>query len=969
MTRNIQQPNTNSSSTQIVEVPTAAGFNAGDLVYYQNGDYKGLPSLTGPTSGNFPLIQTVPNIASSESSSVFTSYGATAYSGVANGKFAAVLTNGNIAQVWMNDATATPYFRVVDSTGAQVVAPTQISASIMGASYASITVAALTGGGFVVCWYQTTYAVQYAIYTNAGAVTTASAADATLGTAATGSIPALIALPNGGFFIAVKASTTSVKTRAYGSTGTGTYAAITTTWTTLSSAIPPVALAARSDSSVLVYDVTTTNFRYYIYDATGALLVTAATFTSTLGSTSYPTRIVDAAVLSDGTTFVLVYQAGNAATTNAVNNCFKLLPTGNTLGAETAIPYQNLSTGSLSSYALPNLVQVQALSAGGFIFVFTDCYQQMQYAFFNSSGVVQSGSNATGILPKNVQQTYVAPLKPITMLEVGSNINVYWYPMPYNTAGSSSAAGIRLSMSFLQINKTTYATVLNSNSTALTSTALGVSATYTGGSPSGSKPTNMAFAQGTTGNLTQLVTAGTVVLSQTVLDSGGACNSLASCTLPNGNIVVVWARSGTIYTAYINGTTGAVIRAATANGVAVVAATATDNSTISICALTNNIVVIATQNGTGTNLYLTAINVTTGSYINQVSPNGGDVAVMPNYAIAALSNGNLVCVWQNDVAYGPATGQVYAQIFTSGLVNVGSASIVSAVTTLTNIFVAGNGSGGFAFGLWNGGNFIYYTVAVLGSTYSSSAGQSLASYASGPLPGGMVSNLDSDMLYFWYKSSGATSQQVFSNGQNSVSAITFGSSVLGQYKYITGGLNGFGYYCAAYTSTTSNLVLAPLGPTMVNNVTTPFGSGNNPNANITWSSATDPMLSMTPAVGPYIAVVGRNSSSYVTIGIYNATGFYSVVPVTAGVTPSGTTYAINPTSTSSSTTVPNTVLAGVAATTTAAGTAGQLIINGPAQLNSSYPASNTGAFDYTGQGVNGVKGVYNGRNINLQGNS
>ena len=88
--------------------------------------------------------------------------------------------------------------------------------------------------------------------------------------------------------------------------------------------------------------------------------------------------------------------------------------------------------------------------------------------------------------------------------------------------------------------------------------------------------------------------------------------------------------------------------------------------------------------------------------------------------------------------------------------------------------------------------------------------------------------------------------------------------------------------------------------------------------------------------------------------------------VTSGVTQSNT-ISINPTAnvTSNATAI----LAGVALTNASAGSTGQVQINGFATLNSNYTNTAAGAFDFTGQAIDGVRGIYNGKIINLQGNS
>jgi hypothetical protein len=63
------------------------------------------------------------------------------------------------------------------------------------------------------------------------------------------------------------------------------------------------------------------------------------------------------------------------------------------------------------------------------------------------------------------------------------------------------------------------------------------------------------------------------------------------------------------------------------------------------------------------------------------------------------------------------------------------------------------------------------------------------------------------------------------------------------------------------------------------------------------------------------------------------------------------------------------VFSGVAATTATAGSTGQVIVNGAAQLNANYTSTSSGVVDHQGAGVNGIRGTFNGRLINMQGNT
>jgi hypothetical protein len=78
-------------------------------------------------------------------------------------------------------------------------------------------------------------------------------------------------------------------------------------------------------------------------------------------------------------------------------------------------------------------------------------------------------------------------------------------------------------------------------------------------------------------------------------------------------------------------------------------------------------------------------------------------------------------------------------------------------------------------------------------------------------------------------------------------------------------------------------------------------------------------------------------------------------------------------STSSSLSIQNTILSGVAGSTASAGSSAPIITNGQAVLNSNYSASTpVQSFDYqlpNGTGIQGVKGTISGRNVTLFGNN
>jgi hypothetical protein len=124
---------------------------------------------------------------------------------------------------------------------------------------------------------------------------------------------------------------------------------------------------------------------------------------------------------------------------------------------------------------------------------------------------------------------------------------------------------------------------------------------------------------------------------------------------------------------------------------------------------------------------------------------------------------------------------------------------------------------------------------------------------------------------------------------------------------------------------------------------------------------------VTPLTGNNCLITFRNTSNYPAYIIVNGSASTATYVVVAGTTVS----SLVPVASigNSSTVGISGVFAGVALTTASAGSTGQLAINGPVLLGSSYTTTATGAFDSTGNAVSGVKGTFNGRSVNLQGNS
>jgi len=132
---------------------------------------------------------------------------------------------------------------------------------------------------------------------------------------------------------------------------------------------------------------------------------------------------------------------------------------------------------------------------------------------------------------------------------------------------------------------------------------------------------------------------------------------------------------------------------------------------------------------------------------------------------------------------------------------------------------------------------------------------------------------------------------------------------------------------------------------------------------VAYDISAQPRVSSGAGSNAIISFIGANQ--YPNFIIINGACNSNVYSITAGVTPSALT-PIAPVATSG---VISGAFAGVAITGATAGSTGQLATNGQALLGASYTSTATGAFDSTGGAVSGLKGTFNGRSVNLQGNS
>lgn len=963
MSRSLTQLPNNTNTSQTAEVYSATGFSAGDLVYYQGGDYKGAGSLTTSNSVTFENVanlNTSTLLARSATSTVFPTTVGTP-TGSTGGRFAAVLTNGNIVQAFVNTGP-TPgagtsngvYFRIVNTSGVVQVAPTRVGTDTLSFSY-TLEVISLTGGGFVVVYLNPSAQVTYAIYTNTGSVTTAVTSDTGINPSLAYRIRAT-KLANGGFALAAYANNLgAMAVRSYGATGTPAYGWANTAVNPRNTQVA-FGLSSRSDSSVIIAFVPNSyaSVYYYLINTSGTITV-GGNFAITVNNQYIP---VDVTCLADGTTYVISYFTHNSPNLA----CFRLLPSSNTIGSEISIPSANVNSGNNVSNGNYS-TSVLALSSGGFAMVFADYFNTLNYAFFNSSGTAVSGTNGSGTLPISITSARSAISYYVTLVEISGFVNLYWNVGVFDQSQSNP------NQCFAQINSTTYQLVPQ------TSTVSGVlgSATIAAGSAvvASATPANTKFypATTTTGSYSQAF--GATVVSPTTVSSG-ACYSIASCTLPNGQFVIVYHSQDSPYTvsAKVYSSAGSLLTTITlGNGSSILAS-------VKVAALSSGKFVIGWANSANNqfnlNLYSSTFTQIGSTQTVQLYTTYGPLSW--GFDIAGLGNNSDRYV----VAYNDNNGWPSYAVYDNTNTRIVGPTYIIQSTSYFNCKVAADPFGGF--GISNGaGATSHLTVYIqTGTTTYSLTSNYLNSFSN--MVGG---NYQSNIIYgnngYYQAVSYGTSANVFHAPTNQTNTTNQTSGNIPNAYYGTTnsitqnfGLDGNGnlIFITQVDNVNANLFVIFGGVSFSGNssAVTSYPTNRTLTFPVASNTSNYPQYSISPSIGSNFVLAWLGPSNVPYFAIYNSLALSGTFPITAGVTTSGT-ITISPVASTSGSVAPNTVLAGVAVTGATAGSTGQLAINGLAQLNSNYPSGTNQAFDFTGQVIDGVKGVINGRTVNMQGNS
>ena len=992
MTRSIQQLPNNTTTAQTEAVYTQTGFTAGDAVYYQNGDYVSptvTPSaFTNPTGSlTFTPTQTGPICSSG---GVDANVGGVSpvltgpssgyeYKGGTRGKSTAVLSDGNVVNVWMQQATMSnpgrPYFQITTPDGVQVVAPTLISSTFYTTSVPTVCVTALTGGGFVVAWQVTNGGTAlkpcFAIYTNSGAVTTAVTQETTVTVLANTTAVNVTALTNGGFVMVVKATTSNnIYHRGFSSTGVAAYA-----WTlafATANSISPLGVASRANNGgefIIADWSSTTNINYRVINYGGTNNASGGFGPVGVTTSLYNTA---ATTLTNGN-FVIGY-SGRDPSANQSAGAFSIMDTSYNVGTEVAISQNNQDVYTSGSIGTKS-VQVLGLSTGDFVFAYLDGTMTINYAFFNSAGVVQSRSNAEGAIPYSIPNTFIHNYWQMSLIETSGFVRAYWSPAASST-GSLAVSNIFTTKISMSTYLVTYANSFTANvtpaSTSAASTINLASSTLTNAKYNLVSNLTSTFADRAPSDLT--VTA-------TITDGG--CDGVYSTTLTSGQLAVAYQVGG------IDRVRVKIFSVDLVLQQTIEVAQAFDGGYLCrIIALSGGGFVVAYGSGSSGVTFCVYNSSFTQVYTNTITTSAG-LSTAANYAMAALTEDKYVIVFALDNS---GVTQLYIYSATSSTLLYNNTPYTGVgygpwSAGINFVQVMGNNFGGFLITGRNSGTTGSFAANYIQNGANSwvYGGASTLTMSGGTLYQQQGIAYSGAGMYLLYTTP-STSNVTHNINAIADGFVTGGSSVTATLLNIPNnstsfenaiGITGNGAFVAVTLGTAFNRIYGmPAVGSLANAGDDGTGTAfvtypEEGRVVVTTSNAdnSNNYVTVSPTIGNRAFIVRNNTSSQPVISSICAYPSFVTTFVPNTQVSSTAAVSINPQSNNTSTTISGTILAGVAATTASANSTGQLVTNGLAQLNSSYPAVSAQNFDTTGLPIAGVKGTIKNRVINMQGNT
>ena len=924
---------TTSNDSAFITVPTATGFTAGEFVYNQSSGY-GRIANNAVSTATFPIgasgCEVLYSDTNNQAQMVWADY--TGCAEYTNGA-AAKLTNGNIVipyapNVVQNTSTY-PYFKIVDSTGAVVVAGTQVDAvnNLVPVYTPVLGALALPNGNFVIYYRASvsgTFRLVFRVYNSAGVAQTAVIPVTAITLTSGNAVDLYAAARSDSSFVIVGVNNgnTPFYSVFNGSTGATVYSG---TWGSSTTVLGRMAVVVRSDNSwvMVQYSNNTGNVHWEVRSATNVQSAASSYY-------SGYTQSVTAVLLTGDVVAILGY------TTSAIG--INLL-TGTTMGSETQLVSSSghLFLPTISAYSFDSgtkfLVTCNAASIAG-----TTNGKAVAYLVFSSGLALLSSGTAP--LPLGM---FSSATTQFSFVEVGNTIRCYKSARPVSTTSSTSVmsgAGVV----YAAIDKTTLLPI-NQQSAVYslgTSSALAVS----GYAQSVSTPSRAYFYAASTSTQSVALTQRQVLIPQTVVEST-ACNSTQVVALSGGQFAYLYKYTASPYTIKL-----AIYNSSGTQTNIVTVDTGADAENGARMALLSSgkLMVIYTQGSSlKFKVYSLALAVLTSGTIGATVSNTTNACI----SISPLGvAGRAVIGYRDDSYYARyAVCEDTGTVVTTNTVSTFSINAISVCGTRTGSFITSSCESG---NYWRIAS--YYLSGT--NTYTQLNVLGLGS-GTNPIVGLHLEPSPDNAAIFCYSSSSTLGLGTVDGG-----SLYLNSNYGWKYGYgpnnttTTVGIgctanNMYVVFTSRYNTTDSNPYYQVFSPSGQNNILV----NDTAITGLSVPASASSCPSITPFVGDTCLLSVLNASNYPT--------FYAFAPYAStqyGVITGGSSVS-NPVTLSPATRFS---LVGVAVTTATAGGTGVIQTKGNVQINNGYQSFSTQSFDFRNPTTLGVSGTVTGRIVTLE---
>jgi hypothetical protein len=512
-------------------------------------------------------------------------------------------------------------------------------------------------------------------------------------------------------------------------------------------------------------------------------------------------------------------------------------------------------------------------------------------------------------------------------------------------------------LQWAKASPSTYLPIKSSSVSALVGTSSAQS--VSGYARSVATPTSAAFFASTSGTVSSSVSAGAVVVAQTAIDTSGVCYGIDTASLSDGSCLILYRLGSSTFS--IKLAVISPVGALTATYTVVASAATTANLTqgqTKLAVLTDGKIAVTYLDSSS----VAQLIVLSSTYSVVAGPTayGGEGSSSTGIGLAALSGGRLVIAYKSTSNSWPAY-----RVYSSSLTSLVAETNVFTSNTASSAISCASYPGGFLVTFTNTSNGVFFAYSYIETTtnsFTASTGDQVgtATFNRGQKS---VSGTNGSVYSIAFNDSGATNPSLYLNAGGS---RTISTRVLNSMMSVSG--NGSTGMALALTSYNEPVVFAFVSSTVIRMMynTSALGIASTgvyfefTSVFSYPSSISNNIMVGGTLAGHNVVLALLNSSNFLTYTVINPTNYTYSSSLTAGVT------TANPVAIGLSN---GFSLIGVSSTDAPANGQGTVVINGPAQLSSSYPSTTSGqSFDFGNPVTFGAAGTISGRNVNLIGN-